>query len=85
MKSRWFVRSESWTILFLIGKRKPREMAEGGEWGRKDDNVVTREANLLGTLMDDPTTMKPDRPTERFSHEVEIRSRGEAPRKVLSN
>lgn len=27
----------------------------------KDDNIVTRDANLVGTLMDDPTTMKLDR------------------------
>jgi len=48
------------TILSLIGKRKtPRR----GEMEGKDDNIVTRDANFVETLMDDPTTMKLDRRT----------------------
>lgn len=59
-----------WTILFLIEKRKSRE--DGIE--RKNDNIVTRDANLVGTLMDDPaTTMKLDRRT--FMNWKKIRSR----------
>lgn len=53
-------RSGFWTILSLIEKRKSRE----GGIERKNDNIVTRDANLVGTLMDDPaTTMKLDRRT----------------------
>lgn len=39
----------------------------------KDDNIVTRDANLVETLMDDPTTMKLDRRT--FMNWKKIRSR----------
>lgn len=39
-------------------ERKRRSEMEG-----KDDNIVTWDANLVGTLMDDPTTMKLDRRT----------------------
>lgn len=63
-----------WFTAVDPGRFFPYREGEKPRWRRrakrKHDNVVTREANLLGTLMDDPTTMKLDRrmlpPTERL-------------------
>lgn len=56
-------RSRFWTILFLIEKRK--RSREGGI-ERKNDNIVTRDANLVGTLMDDDDEAGPP-----YFHELE--------------
>lgn len=45
----------------------------------KDDNIVTRDANLVGTLMDDPTTMKLDRRTSMNWKKIRSRSFARSP------
>jgi len=58
-ESHWFtVVDDSLLRWEKVELRKRRSEMEG-----KDDNIVTRDANLVGTLMDDPTTMKLDRRT----------------------
>lgn len=77
MESHWFTLG-SRPILSLVGKRKAprkrrREMAEG-----KDDNIVTRDANLVGTLMDDEAGPP-------YFHELEEDTIAKLRGRVLSN
>lgn len=54
--------------------RKRRSEMEG-----KDDNIVTWDANLVGTLMDDSTTMKLDRRTSMNWKKIRSRSFAQSP------
>lgn len=66
-------------ILFLVGKRKNRERERESEMEGKDDNIVTRDANLVETLMNDPTTIKLDRRTSMNWKKIRSRSFAQSP------